>query len=31
MNDHGPVGIVLGGTLVFYTYLGFEQMPLVSD
>ena len=29
--EHGPMGIVVGATLVFYAYLGFDIIPAVAE
>ena len=29
--EHGVLGIVVGATLVFYAYLGFDIIPAVAE
>lgn len=29
--EHGYLGVVLGATLVFYAYLGFDIIPAVAE
>ena len=30
-SEHGVLGIVVGSTLVFYAYLGFDIIPAVAE
>ncbi len=31
INENGPMGILVGGTLVFYAYLGFDIIPAIAE
>lgn len=30
-EQHGPAGVVVGATLVFYSYLGFDIIPAIAE